>query len=189
MTVLEPTTRRWTRTEYMRLADEGWFTGQRVQLIEGDIIQMPRQGHKHCLALHHMYEYLRGVYEPGHWIRLLTQLDFGPDSQPEPDIAVAEHDVDFYNDHPTSALLAVEISDSSLRLDKRKANLYAAAGIPEYWMVDLSSRSVLVHRLPVVDPKMEFGHRYDDVHSMIGSQRIAPMAKPEAMISIENFFE
>lgn len=189
MTLAEPATRRWTKDEYMRLADEGWFAGQHVQLILGEIIQMPPQGHRHYLAIHRMAEYLRSIYGPLHWIRTQTQLDFGNDSQPEPDVAVTEHEPDWYQDHPTTALLVAEVSDSSLGLDRRKAGLYASAGIPEYWIVNLGKRCLEVHRGPVADPKEEFGYRYSDFRELSEAETIAPLSKPDAQIQVKRFFE
>jgi Uma2 family endonuclease len=184
-----PQSRHWSKEEYLRLADDGLFAGQRVQLIEGEIIQSPAQSHRHVMALYHLAEVLKEAYEPAHWVRQLVQLDLSDDSQPEPDIAVAEHPFDWYHDHPTTAMLVVEISDSSLRLDKRKAGLYAAAGIPEYWIVDLAAQRVEIYRQPVVDPNHEFGHRYADVRQFAEQETIAPLGKPDATIMVKKIFE
>jgi Uma2 family endonuclease len=111
-------------------------------------------------------------------------------SDPEPDVAVTVKPPESYSqDHPTTVLLAAEISDSSLRLDRRKAGLYAAAEVPEYWILNLQSRRLEVHRLPVADAKQEFGYRYAEVRELGEDETIAPLARPDAKISIRKFFE
>jgi Uma2 family endonuclease len=189
MTVGEPTTRRWTRDEYYRLADEGWFAGQRVQLFHGEIVQMAPQGHQHIKAIHQVSQFLQSAFGRGHWIRTQAPLNLLEDSEPEPDVAVTEQPPEAYQDHPTTALLAVEISDSSLRLDRRKAGLYASTGIAENWIVNLQSRSLEVHRRPVADPKEEFGHRYSEVREFGEGETVAPLSRPDAPIQVTKFFE
>ena len=85
MTLTEPITRRWTRAEYYRLADEGWFTGQRVQLIGGEIVQMPPQGHQHAMGILRVFQFLQAAFETGHWIRNQLPLNVLADSELEPD--------------------------------------------------------------------------------------------------------
>ncbi|MGD0462006.1 MAG: Uma2 family endonuclease [Tepidisphaeraceae bacterium] len=189
MTLAEPTTRRWTRDEYYRLADEGWFVGQRVQLFHGEIVQMPPQGHQHAKAMLRVSQFLQSAFGSGHWIRTQLPLNLLEDSEPEPDVAVTKEPAESYQDHPTTALLVVEISDSSLRLDRRKAGLYSSAEIPEYWIVNLSKRSLEVHRGPVADPKEEFGHRYFEFRELNEAETAAPLAKPDAQIQVKRFFD
>jgi Uma2 family endonuclease len=189
MTLAEPITRRWTKTEYMRLAEEGWFEGQRVQLIRGEIVQMPAQGYRHTKAVMRVFEFLREAFGAKHWVRTQFQVDLSEDSQPEPDVSVAEHELEWYKDHPTTALLVVEVSDTSLRLDRRKAGLYSSAGIPEYWILNLGKRSLEVYRGPVADPKEEFGHRYSDVRELSEAEMVAPLARLDARIQVKKFFE
>jgi Uma2 family endonuclease len=86
-------------------------------------------------------------------------------------------------------LLVVEISDSSLGLDRRKAGLYAAAGVPEYWIVNLAARCVEVFRRPTADASQQFGHRYAEEFAVPETGTIAPAAKPDDEISVRTFFE
>lgn len=189
MTLAEPITRRWTRDEYYRLADEGWFNGQRVQLIRGEIVQMPPQGHQHAKGIFNVARFLVSAFGDRHWVRNQLPLNVLDHSDPEPDVAVTSEPPESYDDHPTTALLAVEISDSSLRLDRRKAGLYAAANIPEYWILNLQSRQLEVYRQPIADAKHEFGHRYTDVRELSEDETIAPLARPDAKILVKKFFE
>jgi Uma2 family endonuclease len=188
MTLAEPQIRRWTTNEYHRLAEGGWFQDQRVQLIEGEILQMAPPGHSHVKAIQRVHDALKAAFGPRHWIRIQSPLRSLGDSEPEPDLAVAEHGMDAYQDHPTTALLVVEVADSSLRLDRRKAGLYAASGIAEYWIVNLIDRRVQVFRQPGPDAAREFGHRYAVEFEAGGTETIAPVAKPAFAIAVEDVF-
>jgi Uma2 family endonuclease len=133
--------------------------------------------------------FLQAAFGAEHWVRTQFQIALTDDSQPEPDVSVAEHPFEWYQDHPVSALLVVEISDSSLRLDRRKAGLYASSGIPEYWIVNLQSRQLEVFRRTLADPANEFGHGYADIRELNEHETIAPLARPEAKILVNKFFE
>src|SRR5580704_991463 len=107
MTLAEPKIRRWTREEYYRLADGGYFNGQRVQLINGEIVQMAPQGHPHSRSLILVRGALADIFGLRR-IREQMPLNVPGESDPEPDLAVTEHPVEHYTAHPTSAVLVVE---------------------------------------------------------------------------------
>src|SRR5258708_5577650 len=110
MPVAEPITRRWTREEYYRMADDGYFNGQRVELIGGEIVVMSPQNPRHFSEIKRVETQLEFVFDHGYWIRTQGPLSFGLTSDPEPDLAVVRGTVDDYSDtHPTTALLVVEI--------------------------------------------------------------------------------
>ena len=184
MRVAEPESRRWTLGEYYRLAEQGWFQGQRVQLIRGEIIQMPAQGHAHATAILRTERVLRPLFQKGYCLRVQMPLNVGMDTDPEPDIAVVPGTVEDYSDHPTSAVMVIEISDTTLRLDRRKAGLYASAGIPEYWIVNLKEQTAEVHRGPEVDLAQEFGHCYATVRTLLIGETVSPLAAPTAIIAV-----
>lgn len=184
----EPTTKRWTREQYYHLAEEGWFRGQRVQLINGEIIQMPPQGRPHARTIFLIRDALAEVFaRPAH-VETQVPLNALDDSDPEPDVVVFPGDVRDYDDHPTTALLVVEVADSSLRLDRRKAGLYAAAGVPEYWIADVNQKQIEVYRDPAKDDRAEFGAGYGAPVTFAGGQAIAPLARPGAMLEVSKLF-
>lgn len=179
----DPQTRRWTREEFYRLAEEGWFRGQRVQLVEGEIIQMPPQGHAHAKALTFLTRWLQQVFDESHLVRIQMPLNVLDDSDPEPDAAVVQGPATRYSDHPEVALLVIEVSDSSVRLDRRKAALYAAANVPEDWIINIVEREVEIYRSP--DPKSRHYAHHEIVK---GNQQLAPQARPGALIEAEKLF-
>ena len=105
-------------------------------------------------------------------------LNLGRDSDPEPDLAVVRGRIEDYSDHPTTALLIVEVSDTTLRLDRRKAGLYAAAGIAEYWIVNLNERQVEVHRSPQADGE------YAERRVISAGESLAPLGRSTLSIKV-----
>jgi hypothetical protein len=90
-----------------------------------------------------------------------------------------------YKDHPTSALLVVEISDATLLFDRtRKAALYAAANVGDYWIVNLVDRCVEVHRKPMRDAADRRRFRYGEIRTITVGESITPLAAPKAKIAV-----
>jgi Uma2 family endonuclease len=177
----DPRPRRWTRDEYHRMAEQGFFDGQRVELIEGEIAVMSPQTRAHVASAHLVGEALRSAIGPGFWIRYHAPLALSEVSEPEPDISVVPGGIRDYHDHPTNALLAVEVSDSTLRHDlNRKARLYAAArGIPEYWVVNLIARQLVV----MLDPKSD---GYQTIATLSESDTVQPKFLPSKPIAVKD---
>lgn len=147
--------KRWTRREYDRMAEAGLFgSDERVELLEGEIITVtPQQSpHSSCIGL--IDGALRQVFGPSYWIRIQLPLIVDPDSEPEPDLAVVPGSPrDYVHDHPRTALLVVEVADSTIVKDRNyKTRIYAQAGIREYWIVNLADRCLEVYREPVPLP-------------------------------------
>lgn len=155
--------RRWTRQEYEHLAELGVLgPDERVELVEGEIVEVPPQESLHTTGVRLAEDALRAVYPPGFDIRGQFPLALGEWSEPEPDVAVVEGSPrDFAHAHPTSAVLVVEISDATLAFDREtKASVYAGAGIPEYWVLNLIHRQLEVHRDPGPVPEARYGFGY-----------------------------
>jgi Uma2 family endonuclease len=150
--VIEP--HRWTSEEYAHMVRSGVFgPSQHVELIEGEVIDMVPQNESHAVALSLIDNVLRGIFTTGFVIPPQSPLALGASSQPEPDLAVVEGAPrDFIKSHPRSAVLVVEISDSSLNHDRTsKLNLYARHGIPCFWIVNLVDGVLETYGNPVLD--------------------------------------
>ena len=149
-----PPPHRFTREEYYQMADQGFFDGIRVELIDGEIVDMAPQKNPHYLSINIAARALTTAFGENYWIRAPGPLHLAEACEPEPDVAVVNGPMDSYTDHPTSAHLVVEVSDSTLRFDRgKKASLYARAGIQDYWIINLTDSCVEVLREPVEDPK------------------------------------
>ena len=173
---------RWTRRDYERLAAKGFFPpDKRVELIEGIIYDMSPQNSLHATAVLLAQEALRTVFPlaAGYTIRGQLPLALGEDSEPEPDIVVVPGGIrDYLEGHPSTALLIVEIADSSLLHDrKRKVPLYARYEIPETWLLNLSRRALEVHRDPV-------NGIYQTRMVLHAGDTVSPVTRPDAAVAV-----
>lgn len=145
-------TYHWTRQEFEQLASTGIFDPEdRLELLDGEIFQMTPQSAWHATTVLRAQKILFRIFEQGYEVRTQLPLAIDEHALPEPDLAVVEGTLDDYQEaHPTTAVLVIEVSDSSLAYDKeRKLPRYAQNGIPEYWIVNLSDFCLEVYRNPV----------------------------------------
>lgn len=176
---------RWTKTEYYQMAELGLFDELRVELIDGEVFHRPSPGPRECVSLACVDKALRLPFGEGFWNRLQSPLDLGPASEPQPDLAVVPGKPRDYKDHPTTALLVVEVSESSLVYDRnRKASLYARSNLADYWIVNLVDRQLEVHRNPVADASQPHGFRYANVTVFGPSDSVSPLAAPSAQVAV-----
>jgi Uma2 family endonuclease len=143
---------RLTRRDYEQMIDAGIFgEDDHVELLNGAIVDMSPQYPPHADAIRELTRLLvRAVPEPMR-VGVQVPLALGDASMPEPDLCVIAHPPPV-GEHPASALLVVEVAASSARADRIvKGPIYAAAGVPEYWIVDVGSQHVEVHREPLDD--------------------------------------
>jgi Uma2 family endonuclease len=90
-----------------------------------------------------------------------------------------------YADHPRAAVLVVEVSDTTLATDRtRKMSLYAAAGVPDYWIVNLTDGRLEVYRDPVPDPAQPSGHRYASVAALAPADAVTPAGLPGVAVPV-----
>ena len=139
------------RAEYDRLVGLGMLRGEKVELLYGRLVRMSPQGEAHVFSVTRLNKLL--IRALGDRAEVRVQAPFGASdvSEPEPDLAIVSPG-DYLNEHPGRALLLVEVADSSLQDDRRiKGPLYATAGVPEYWIVDVIARAVEVYRDPGAD--------------------------------------
>jgi Uma2 family endonuclease len=138
-------TRPLRRSEYERLIDLGCFDQERVELLYGVIVRMSPQNSPHSFAVEQLNMLLVPLALAGRArVRIQSPMAASDVSEPEPDALVSPLE-DSPGEHPASALLVVEVADSSLRLDRGiKARLYAETGAREYWVVDVQGRAVEV---------------------------------------------
>jgi Uma2 family endonuclease len=176
---------RWTLDDFSRMTELGLFRGRRVHLLGGVLFEMGHQGPLHFAAIRLVELALAAAFGPAYWVRTQGPLLLNRDTDPEPDVSVVRGGPRDYPDHPTSALLVVEVSDSSLRHDRAtKASLYASAGIADYWIVNLVDRCLEVRRGPVADPAAEGGHRYAQTVVFFPADSVSPLAAPQGRIAV-----
>ena len=180
------TVRRWSRSEYERLVDMGAFAHEPVELIGGQLFVAEPQGTYHASLVGAVGDALRAVLPAGWIIRIQAPVALDDESAPEPDVAVVRGThADYRHAHPRRPALVVEVADSSLSFDRdAKGSLYARAGIPDYWIVDVIGRVLEVCRDPGTDLTAPYGWRYRSVTRMSPPEIVALIAVPPARVPV-----
>jgi Uma2 family endonuclease len=175
----------FTRKEYYALDDAGFFRDQRIQLIGGVILQEGRMNTPHAVAVTLAQVALPIAFGNGFHVRVQLPLTLSNYSEPHPDLVIVTGSPrDYLVEHPKTAALVVEVSESTLEEDTHtKMSLYAAAGIAEYWVIDTSGR-VLVFRNPHPETGQPFGHAYARVTAHSRDDVRIPLAAPEARVKV-----
>ncbi|HYG65730.1 MAG TPA: Uma2 family endonuclease [Thermoanaerobaculia bacterium] len=184
MVVASAEIHRWTREEYERMAAKGFFPPDaRVELIEGIVYDTTPQSSFHSTSVYMLHERLRAVFTEGVIVRNQSPLVLGEDSEPEPDLAVVPGSAeDYLFAHPTTAVLVVEVADSSLLRDRRlKIPLYARAGVPEAWLLNLKRTVLEAYRDPA-----EGVYRSRTV--LRPGESVSPLARPDVSLAVGDFF-
>ncbi|MGE3410165.1 MAG: Uma2 family endonuclease [Pirellulales bacterium] len=177
--------RRWSVDEYSHMAAQGWFEGQHVELIIGEVLCMSPQGAIHGMCVTLVHAALQQAFGKGHTVRVQLPLRVSNNSEPEPNLAVVPGTARDYPQHPTTALLVVEVSETTLAHDRgRKASLYAAGGVPEYWMLDIARRRLEVFCEPQSDPAEPSGNGYRKTTVYLATETVSPLSMPQASISV-----
>ncbi len=176
---------RFAVEEYDRIVETGVLDGRRIEFIEGRICEMTPIGSKHESAVDQLTRWsYRSVDDGSILIRIQQSLGLPPrESVPEPDLAWVRNG-DYTRSRPTvdDAILLIEVADTSLEYDLgEKANLYAAAKIRDYWVVDCQDQRLLVHREP-----SDLG--YGSVQEFSGNEAVSPLSHPQVSLLPELLF-
>lgn len=179
-------TRRWSRLEYDRLVEQGFFGGdERLELLDGLLLVKEPQSSTHMTAILLVESALRTAFGAGWNVRAQGPVALGRRSEPEPDVSVVRGSPRDYRDaHPSNPVLLVEVALASLRLDRtRKCRAYARADVPEYWIVNLVDRVLEVHRDPaLLEAPRRWGYR--SVQTLGSGAAVSPLASPAARIAV-----
>lgn len=169
--------RRLRREEYDRLVDLGLFANERVELIRGVIVRMSPQGAPHAGPIEVLTEVLVPALLSRARVRVQLPLIGPDDSEPEPDLAVVPRG-DHSLEHPSAAHLIIEVARTSAQYDRgTKGPLYAAMGVPEFWVVDVTRRVVEVFREPRDD-------RYEQMEVVRSGASITLVAFPDVSVAV-----
>jgi Uma2 family endonuclease len=182
----EVETRRLRRVEYDRLVELGMFTGERLELLDGLLVVREPQHSPHATAVILVQQALAQAFGVGWTVRTQMPFALDDDSEPEPDaVVVRGKPRDYVAAHPSHCALLVEVADSSLLFDRRKkAVLYARAGVADYWIVNLRDRVLEVHRAPRRRAGPQDGPRYARIDLFRPPATVSPLAVPDAQIPV-----
>jgi len=135
------------KAEYLKLHEWGAFDGERVELVRGRVVRMAPMGTPHTQAVQKLTMFFAKVFGSHADVRVQLPLLVSDDTLPQPDFSLVDPEAADVQDLPGGAFLVVEISETSLRYDVEvKSVLYAEAGVPEYWVVNLKDGLVEVFR-------------------------------------------
>ncbi len=171
---------KWSIADWHELVNSGVLAEHRVELLEGEIIQMSPEGPMHSSTNYSVAEYFRELLKDRAIVREAHPVTLD-NSEPEPDIAVVRSPYTNYFTHhpyPQDIYWLVEISNRTLKLDlEQKSVTYARNNIPEYWVIDLVNRKLIVHTQPI-------NNSYSQIQT-ITTGSISPQAFPDLAIAID----
>lgn len=185
---VNPPRKLWTRSDFDELYATGWLDRHRVELVEGELID--KMGKKRPLVnsltlLQGWLQAVFGVLRVNPEAPIDVSPEDTPTNEPEPDLIVLKQDLSHFtqgNPGPQDLQLVIEVADSTLGFDlTTKAALYARAGIPEYWVLDVTGRRLIVHR----DPQ---AGRYVSVAAYAEEESVTPLAAPESYLRVRDAF-
>jgi Uma2 family endonuclease len=182
--------RRFNRQDYYRLAETGFFKpGERVELIDGELVTMTAHNLPHANAISYSNMLLTRQLGASHFVRAQLPITLSDDCEPEPDFALVtlEHmqACNREGNHPSQPDLVIEVSDCSLSYDRgEKAGLYARAGIAEYWILNVVRRCLEQRREPQADPDAFFGHSYRSIRIFSSEEQVSPWLAPEVQLPV-----
>jgi Uma2 family endonuclease len=182
--IAPPRVKRWTKAEFYSLDEQGMFDGQRVVLHRGELIEMAKMGRLHAIGVMNVSDWLYSTYRSDHRIRIQLPLEVPGETVPLPDGVVVKAEQAFREPHPNAAILVIEVADSSLELDRDMVFDYAAAGIPEYWILNMRGRSLEVFREPVADAATATGFRFAWHRVVTETESFAPLARPDSPVAV-----
>ena len=175
-----PTPIKWTCDDFYQMGRLPSVHDRKVMLIDGEILVMSAPSPLASISQQLVENWLRAVFPADQYsVRGQLGMFFGINTDPLPDIAVVDGPPRAHARHPRTALLIVEIADTSLAMDLgQKASLYAAAGIADYWVIDVNDRRLHLFRNPQPDPTAKYGAAYKNVSVLLPTDMVGPLSAP-----------
>jgi Uma2 family endonuclease len=172
---------KWRIDEYHRMIAAGILSDRRVELLQGEIVEMPPEGETHAYCSDEAGDYLAKLLGDRAKVRQAKPITLPNDSEPEPDIAIVQRLGRDYREHhpyPENIFWLIEYANSSLDKDlEKKSKIYAAADIEEYWVVNLKKMHLVVFRDPLDG---EYATKFT-----LTTGEIQPLAFPDISVLVE----
>jgi Uma2 family endonuclease len=188
MTANPPPKPLLTREQYYELGRQGFFDGKRVELIRGEVVEMSPIGWLHRIGTGLVTDALERAFPGAFFVDVQQPFSapgIAPGSEPQPDVAVFPGRRRDYTDHPAGAVLIVEVADTTLAADTTtKAELYATAGVADYWVLDVASRQLHVFRDPAPLPTALEAVAYRTHNVLRPNDSVSPLAAPNATVRV-----
>jgi Uma2 family endonuclease len=175
---------KWTIEQYHELIAKGILDDRRVELLNGDIVEVPPEGMPHAVYCGRTVKYLGNLLGERAELREAHPITLPNDSEPEPDVAIVKSpDTQYLSHHPypEDIFWLIEYSDSTLAKDlNTKQQIYARAGILEYWVVNLKASELIVFR--------GAGANGYDTEDRLNSGSIAPLSFLDIEVEVKRLF-
>ncbi|MBP0016280.1 MAG: Uma2 family endonuclease [Cyanobacteria bacterium SBLK] len=189
--MLEVTRKRFTIDDYHRLGDLGFFAeSDRLELIRGEIIQMPNKKPPHSVANSRLVKRLILMLGEQAIVRGQEPVILPSDSEPLPDVAILKARQNEYLDshpYPQDIILLIEISETTLKYDREtKLSLYAEDGIADYWIVNLVDNYLEVYSEPYQNQTGEFSYRSRRI--FLPNETVALPSFPDLLLDLSTIF-
>jgi Uma2 family endonuclease len=172
---------KWSIEKWHELVDSGVLEGQQVELLEGELVEMSPEGIPHRNTSHKIVKYLRKLLENRAEVYEAHPITLD-NSEPEPDVSIVrlpESNYDLHHPYAEDIYWLIEIANRTLTKDlSQKTVIYARNGIPEYWVIDLVNKKLIVHTQPSQDNYLQVVE--------YKSETITPQAFSEITISLNN---
>jgi Uma2 family endonuclease len=173
--------------DFLELADRlGWDEDTRVELLDGEIVWMSPIGDPHAACVGRLNELFRRYPAEAALVWPQNPVRVGQIDLPQPDLSLLKPRADYYSSstpRPEDVHVLVEVADTTVRTDLgRKARIYATAGVQEYWVIDLNSRSVYIHRQPT-------GGDYAVRTVLKGSDRLNALFAPDVSFTVDEIID
>ena len=182
-----PVLYRWSRRKYERLIDHGFLhEDDPIELLDGLLMVKEPQHSPHRTAIVLVARAVERAFGDGWFVQTQSPIILGDRSEPEPDVCVVQGSPrDYLDAHPRHPALVVEVAQSGLALARgRKAQAYARARIPDYWILNLVDGVLLVHREPARPGPARRHWGYASVEVLRPGQAIAPLAAPSSPLAV-----
>ena len=181
---MDTITAKFSVEDYHKMIESGLLNYRHVELINGLILEMSPEGTEHTYIGETLADYLRRLTQGVVWVREARPITLSQ-SEPEPDIAIVRLPHSLYRSHhpyPEDIYLLIEISHSTLKFDtSQKRDIYAAANIPDYWVVDIKNKQLIVYLSPV-------NGLYENKTILSLEDRVSPLAFPDINITVNDIF-
>jgi len=163
------------------MVEAGVFGDEKLELIHGVIVEMSPQGQSHSIVIRKLTNILVPLLAGRALLQVQLPFAASDDSEPEPDLSIVPPG-EYSDDHPRETWLIIEVAVTSLAKDCGvKADLYAASNQPEFWLIDVENRRVIVHRQPT-------NGRYADIQSFNDGQTLALLQFADVKIPVVDVF-
>ncbi len=180
---LEPEVYRWKRRDFRSFLGSGVVEDpSRFELLDGLVFRRPMENPSHSVACGLVQDALLPSCGDRFHVRAQNPLALEDESEPEPDLAVVIGSrKDYLKDHPSTAELIVEVSDTTLHIDHgRKLRAYARNQFPEYWILNLSKRQLEIYRSPSQERES-----YLETTILEAGDEVSPLFSPGSRIKVD----